>query len=104
MLSLVQVVPHLVPSLEEVMSKKTYSGQLRLRMPPSLHRELTENAEREGVSLNTLLIYLISRNLNVSAKDVGDFIRKEEGVVSIGGAAPSPCVDCSVILIDDSVG
>ena len=30
----------------------THSGRLLLRMPPSLHSELAQAAERQGVSLN----------------------------------------------------
>jgi antitoxin HicB len=36
-----------------------YSGQLRLRMPRSLHARLAERAGREGVSLNQLLVSLL---------------------------------------------
>ena len=39
----------------------SYSGQLRLRMPKSLHADLSQAAESEGVSLNTLIITLLSR-------------------------------------------
>jgi predicted RNase H-like HicB family nuclease len=35
------------------------SGQIRLRMPKSLHRALAIEAQREGVSLNTHLLSLI---------------------------------------------
>lgn len=38
-----------------------YSGQIRLRMPKSLHAELSESARNEGVSLNTYLVTLLSR-------------------------------------------
>jgi predicted RNase H-like HicB family nuclease len=38
----------------------TYSGQLRLRMPKSLHASLSIEAESEGVSLNTYLVTLLS--------------------------------------------
>jgi len=38
-----------------------FSGQLRLRMPKSLHAELSQAAEDEGVSLNTYLISLLAR-------------------------------------------
>jgi DNA-binding CsgD family transcriptional regulator len=34
---------------------KAHSGRLLVRMPPSLHTQLAETAEREGVSLNTLV-------------------------------------------------
>jgi len=39
----------------------TYSGQLRLRMPKEMHSELAESAEREGVSLNTYILLLLSK-------------------------------------------
>lgn len=32
-----------------------YSGRFVVRIPKSMHRELVEMAEREGVSLNTLV-------------------------------------------------
>ena len=34
---------------------RSYSGQLRLRLPASVHARLSECAQREGVSLNALL-------------------------------------------------
>lgn len=37
-----------------------YSGQIRLRMPKSLHAALSSAAENEGVSLNTYIITLLS--------------------------------------------
>lgn len=43
---------------------KSFSGQTRLRLPKSLHQSLTSEAKREGVSLNTYVIQLLSqRNL-----------------------------------------
>ncbi len=39
-----------------------YSGQVRLRMPKSLHNELALSAELEGVSLNTHMVCLLSKN------------------------------------------
>ncbi len=39
-----------------------YSGQVRLRMPKSLHNELASIAENEGVSLNTHMVRLLSKN------------------------------------------
>jgi antitoxin HicB len=36
-------------------SVEAYSGRFVVRIPKSLHRELVERAEREGVSLNTLV-------------------------------------------------
>ncbi len=38
-----------------------YSGGIRLRMPPSLHEELAEQAADEGVSLNTWMVTLLAQ-------------------------------------------
>jgi len=37
-----------------------YSGQIRLRMPKSLHADLSDWAKDEGVSLNTYIVTLLS--------------------------------------------
>ena len=37
-----------------------YSGQFRLRVPRSLHGWLVDRAHREGISLNTLVVELLS--------------------------------------------
>lgn len=37
-----------------------FSGQIRLRMPKSLHTALSFEAEEEGVSLNTYMVTLLS--------------------------------------------
>lgn len=44
----------LVPASDLI--ERKFSGQLRLRLPPSLHRKLSEDAEAEGVSLNQLMV------------------------------------------------
>jgi predicted HicB family RNase H-like nuclease len=46
--------PHLRPM---------YSGQLRLRMPRSLHQAMAARADQEGVSLNTLALTYLSRGV-----------------------------------------
>lgn len=46
-----------VPSEEKIIP---YSGQLRLRMPKSLHAVLSSGAANDGVSLNTYIITLLS--------------------------------------------
>jgi len=52
-----------------------YSGQTRLRMPRDLHRALAIASQRQGVSLNTYMIMLLSTNyalnsvLKVSGRD-----------------------------------
>ncbi|MDR3641004.1 MAG: toxin-antitoxin system HicB family antitoxin [Humidesulfovibrio sp.] len=37
-----------------------YSGKLNLRLPKTLHRQLAERADAEGVSLNTHIITMLS--------------------------------------------
>ena len=39
-----------------------YSGQFKLRLPRSLHRQLALESKREGVSMNQYCVYLLSRN------------------------------------------
>jgi hypothetical protein len=38
---------------------ETFSGQFRLRLPRALHAALVTEAENEGVSLNTYILYLL---------------------------------------------
>jgi antitoxin HicB len=40
-----------------------FSGQLRIRMPKSLHRELAAVADAEGVSLNQLMVMFLAKQL-----------------------------------------
>jgi antitoxin HicB len=40
-----------------------FSGQLRVRMPKSLHRTLSQMAKEENVSLNQLIIYHLSKGI-----------------------------------------
>ena len=41
--------------------KNTYSGQFKLRLPKSLHKELAEHARSEGISMNQYCVYLLSK-------------------------------------------
>lgn len=38
-----------------------YSGKMTLRMPTSLHRRIAEEAEREGVSINQLVLHKLAK-------------------------------------------
>jgi antitoxin HicB len=40
-----------------------YSGKFNVRLPKSLHRRLSERAEEDGVSLNQLVISLLSEGI-----------------------------------------
>ncbi len=48
-------------SIPEPGSYNTYSGRFQVRLPKSLHRALAQEAEREGVSLNMLVVSKLSR-------------------------------------------
>ena len=41
---------------------RPFSGQTRLRLPKSLHASLSFEAKRDGVSLNTYIVMLLSTN------------------------------------------
>jgi predicted RNase H-like HicB family nuclease len=45
----------------------TYSGQIRLRLPKSLHAELTRVAKSERLSFNSYVVYLLSER-NIAKK------------------------------------
>lgn len=46
----------------EPSESRGYSGRLLLRLPKSLHRRLTQEAQRENVSLNQLIVSMLSGN------------------------------------------
>lgn len=48
------------------MAKKSYSGKFVVRIPPELHKDLAETADRKFVSLNAL----VSNMLHTGAKKV----------------------------------
>ena len=53
-------------------SESGYSGRLLLRMPRALHAQLAQLAEREGVSLNQLIIGALARSVEEPADDAPD--------------------------------
>jgi len=46
------------------------SGRLLLRMPAPLHDELSRSAEREGVSLNQLIVRTLEASVGVDAPHI----------------------------------
>ncbi len=44
-----------------------FSGQLRVRMPKSLHRTLSKKAKEENVSLNQYINYQLARSVGYTA-------------------------------------
>jgi len=43
--------------------EKDYSGRISLRIPKSLHKKISSQADEEGVSDNQYLLYIISQGL-----------------------------------------
>lgn len=67
-------------ALPEPNYSQGYSGQIRVRLPKSLHGRLASMAEDEGVSLNTLMIQYLSEGLtskreHISFEKVLDVIK-----------------------------
>ena len=50
-------------AIPEPMNIEEYSGQFKLRMPKSLHKELAERSKQEGISMNQYCVYLLSHNM-----------------------------------------
>ena len=48
--------------IPEPLSDNDFSGQFKLRIPKSLHRSLSENAKKEGISMNQYCLYLLTKN------------------------------------------
>ena len=48
-------------TLEEFRAQREYSGNLMLRIPKELHKELAEAAKRNGVSLNQYSAYKLAK-------------------------------------------
>jgi len=48
---------------------ENYSGQFKLRIPKSLHRELAQKSKQEGISMNQYCLYLLSKNSGLSIKN-----------------------------------
>jgi antitoxin HicB len=52
--------------IPEPRSTESYSGKFVVRVPRSLHRELAEAAERDGVSLNTFVNVALARAVGLA--------------------------------------
>lgn len=50
-----------------------YSGELRIRIPKSLHKTLADRAVKEGVSLNQYCLYMLAKNYNEDNLDSKSF-------------------------------
>ena len=48
--------------IPEPEASESFSGQLKLRLPKSLHKSLAEHSRREGISMNQYCLYLLAKN------------------------------------------
>ncbi len=48
--------------IPEPTANRSYSGKFILRIPKSLHRDLTQRASEEGVSLNQYALSILNRH------------------------------------------
>ncbi len=51
--------------ISEPSEEKKFSGKILLRIPKKLHADLVKNAQRENVSLNQYLLYLLTKRFAV---------------------------------------
>ena len=49
--------------IPEPVRLEDYSGQFKLRLPKSLHKQLAQRSSEEGVSMNQYCVYLLSKGL-----------------------------------------
>ena len=49
--------------IPEPSSIDDYSGQFKLRIPKSLHKELAQKSRQEGISMNQYCVYLLSHGI-----------------------------------------
>jgi len=54
--------------IPEPSALEDYSGQFKLRIPKTLHKELAEKSKKEGISMNQYCLYLLSKNSSYCAK------------------------------------
>jgi len=47
--------------MDKIRKKQEYSGKISLRLPQTLHRELTKEAKQEGISLNQFILYKLAK-------------------------------------------
>ena len=60
-------------TIAEPDNAESYSGQFKLRVPKSLHKTLSEDSKKEGISMNQYCVYLLSKN---SAEQHSSFLQR----------------------------
>ena len=74
-------------SIPEPRFDEEYSGKFVVRLPRSLHRELVETAEREGVSLNALVITALAKAVGSRIPETNQALAYSPTNVSVHAAA-----------------
>lgn len=79
-----------------------FSGQLRVRMPKSLHARLVAEAENEGVSLNTYIVSLLSKRRAERQARALNQGPAQKSSLSVGadGVAEKPSQKCNVRRVE----
>lgn len=54
--------------IPEPLGQLTYSGQFKLRIPKSMHMQLSVQAKNEGISMNQYCIYLLAKGMGTLKK------------------------------------
>lgn len=76
--------------LPEARPLSSYSGQFRLRIPQSLHHQLTVMAQQEGVSLNQFILTMLAARVG------GERIARLESVVErMANRLMQPCAQAT---------
>jgi predicted HicB family RNase H-like nuclease len=47
--------------MDRLRAAREYSGKISLRVPKTLHRDLTQAAKHEGISLNQFILYKLAK-------------------------------------------
>ncbi|ADY56694.1 hypothetical protein Sgly_2407 [Syntrophobotulus glycolicus DSM 8271] len=61
-----KTIPEVEPDAEDlellkIAGQTEYNGKISLRVPKSLHKELVEDAKKEGISLNQFILYKLAK-------------------------------------------
>jgi antitoxin HicB len=70
-----------------------HSGQISLRIPPFLHRLLSDRAAVEGVSLNQYMTAALARSVGLDTTGNESIVRQTRG----------DDVNCSIITVKDKI-
>jgi len=50
-----------IGDIESLRAEQEYTGKISLRVPKMLHKELSQDAKKNGVSLNQFIVYKLAR-------------------------------------------